>query len=41
MKSWVQDNDIEIYSIHCTHNEGKFVIAQRFIKTLKNKIMSI
>ena len=21
-----------------THNEGKFVVAERFIKTLKNKI---
>ena len=24
MKSWLQDNDIDIYS---THNEGKFVVA--------------
>ena len=35
MKSWLQDNDIEIYS---THNEGKSVAAARFIRTLKNKI---
>ena len=35
MKSWLEKNDIEIYS---THNEGKFVIAERFIRTLKNKI---
>ena len=28
-------NDIEIYS---THNEGKFVVAKRFIRTLKFKI---
>ena len=28
-------NNIEIYS---TYNEGKFVVAERFIKTLKNKI---
>ena len=28
-------NNIEIYS---TYNEGKSVIAERFIKTLKNKI---
>ena len=28
-------NDIEMYS---THNEGKSVIAERFIRTLKNKI---
>ena len=35
MKSWLQKNDIEIYS---THNEGKPVVAERFIRTLKNKI---
>ena len=35
MKSWLQDNDIEMYSVH---NEGKSVVAERFIKTLKNKI---
>ena len=34
MKSWVQGNDIEMYS---THNERKSVIAERFIRTLKNK----
>ena len=34
-KSWLQDNDKEMYS---THKEGKFVAAERFIKTLKNKI---
>ena len=28
-------NDIEIYS---THNEGKSVAAERFIRTLNNKI---
>ena len=28
-------NDIEMYS---THNEGKSVVAERFIRTLKNKI---
>ena len=27
-------NDIEMYS---THNEGKSVVAERFIRTLKNK----
>ena len=27
----IQDNDIVIYS---THNEGKSVVAERFIKTL-------
>ena len=35
MKSWLEKNDIEMYS---THNEGKSVIAKRFIRTLKNKI---
>ena len=34
MKSWLQDNEIEMYS---THNEGKSVVAGRFIRTLKNK----
>ena len=32
-KSFLQNNDIEMYS---THNEGKSVIAERFIRTLKN-----
>ena len=31
-KKWLKDNDIEMYSIH---NEGKLVVAERFIKTLK------
>ena len=35
MESFLQNNDIEMYS---THNERKFVAAERFIKTLKNKI---
>ena len=35
MKSWLQDNDIELYS---THNEEKSVVAGRFIRNLKNKI---
>ena len=35
MKSWLQDNDIEMY---LTHNEGKFVVAEIFTRTLKNKI---
>ena len=34
-KKWLKDNDIEMYSIH---NEGKSVVADRFIRTLKNKI---
>ena len=31
----MKDNDIEIYS---THNEGNYVLSERFIRTLKNKI---
>ena len=31
----VVNNDIEIYLIH---NEGKSVVAERFIRTLKTKI---
>ena len=37
VKSWLQDNDIEMYS---TYNEGKSVVAKRFIRTLKNKIFN-
>ena len=35
MKSWLEKNDIEMYS---THNERKPVVAERFIRALKNKI---
>ena len=35
MQEWLEVNDILTYS---THNEGKLVIAERFIKTLKSKI---
>ena len=35
MKSFLQNNDIEMY---LTHNEEKYVIAERLIITLKNKI---
>ena len=34
-KKWLQDNDIVMYS---TNNEGKSVVAERFIRTLKSKI---
>ena len=34
-KKWLHDNDIVMYS---TNNEGKSVIAERHIRTLKNKI---
>ena len=35
VKSWLKDNDIEIYSIH---NKRKPVVAERFIRTLETKI---
>ena len=35
MKSWLQKNDIEMCS---THNEGKSVVVERFIRTLNNQI---
>ena len=34
-KKWLRDNDIVMYS---THNEGKSVVAERFIRTIKGKI---
>ena len=34
-KKWLKDNDINMYS---TYNEEKSVVAERFIRTLKNKI---
>ena len=34
-KDFLKENNIKIYS---TYNEGKSVVAERFIKTLKNKI---
>ena len=37
MKSWLEKkkNAIEIY---LTHNEGKSVVVERFIRTLKKKV---
>ena len=35
MKSWLEKNDTEMCS---THNEGISAVAERFIRTLKNKI---
>ena len=35
MQEWLDNNDISIYS---KDNEGKSVIAERLIKTLKAKI---
>ena len=34
-KKWLSDNDIIMYS---TYNEGKSVVAEGFIRTLKNKL---
>ena len=34
-KKWYKDNDIAMYS---TLNDGKSVVAERFIRTLKIKI---
>ena len=34
MKSWLKENNIEMYS---PHNEGKFIIAENFSRTLMNK----
>ena len=35
MKSFLQNNNIEMY---LTHNDGISAVAERFIRTLKNKI---
>ena len=35
MKQCFRDNDTKIYA---TRNEGKSVVTERFIRTLKNKI---
>ena len=35
MQAWLDNIDIFMYS---THNEGKSVIAERLIKTLKAKL---
>ena len=37
MKSLLEKIDIEMYS---THNEGKSVVAERFIRTLKIKFIN-
>ena len=34
-EKWLSANDINMYS---TYNEGKSVVAERFIRTLKNKL---
>ena len=35
MTSWLEKSSLEMYS---THNEVKSAVAERFIRTLKNKI---
>ena len=35
MQQWIENNNILMYP---THNEGKLVIAERFIITFKAKI---
>ena len=35
MKSWLEKNNIEMYS---TKNEGKSIVAERSFRTLKNNI---
>ena len=37
-KDFLKINNIKMYS---TYNEGKSVVAERFIRTLKNKISNI
>ena len=34
-KKWLKDNNIEMSS---THNGGKSVVAERFVRTLKKKL---
>ena len=34
MKSWLEKNDVEMYS---KHSEGKSVLLESFIRTLKKK----
>ena len=35
VKPWLEKNEVEMCS---THNEGKSIVAERFIRTLKDKI---
>ena len=35
MKLWLEKNDIGMYS---AHEEGRSIVAERFIRALKNKI---
>ena len=35
MKSWLPDNGTEM---HSAHDEGKSVVAESFVRTLKSKV---
>ena len=37
MKSWLEKNDIEMYS---TYNEGKSIFIEGFIRSLKSKFIN-
>ena len=37
-KKWLRNNGCETIVMYSTHNEGKSVVAERFIRTLKSKI---
>ena len=37
-KKWLSDNDI---IMHSTYNEGKSIVAEKFIRTLKNKLYKL
>ena len=37
-KKWLKNNDLEMYSIQ---NEGKSVVAERFVRTLKIKFTNV
>ena len=37
MQKWLDDNNILIF-LYLTHNKGKSVVVERFIRTLKGKI---
>ena len=38
MQKWLDDDDTLMY---LTHSEGKSVVAERFLRTLKGKIYKI
>ena len=38
MKSWLEENNIEMYS---AHNEGKSFVAEKFVGTIKIKYANI